>query len=342
MSESINKEALERATLILESYFEKSHSKQLDAKIQGWLASDGHRAEKDAALGNIWNRIVEADMEPGKYAYSSLEQVRRRLGFPSEEVSRRRRRLRVASRIAAVVIPCMVMAAALYLWRGYYARQAEIQAPVADHTEQVVGSEEYLVLPDGSEVWLKEGTRITYSSDFSRERIVHLNGEAYFSVVHNGLPFEVKSENLDVHVLGTEFGMIAYDGGEISEVTLAKGAVEVVARDKTIVLEPLEQFIYNTLSAQMTLRQVDDDDIAQWRRNDLDFRGATLAEVFRALSNHYQREFAIDDRLPLDNRIRVKFDREEELDKVLSVIQKTIGTFKYEVREDGKVVITRL
>lgn len=42
------------------------------------------------------------------------------------------------------------------------------------------------VLPDGTKVWLNASTQLVYKPSFwKRERLVDLNGEAYFEVSHN-------------------------------------------------------------------------------------------------------------------------------------------------------------
>lgn len=60
-----------------------------------------------------------------------------------------------------------------------------------------------------------------------KERVVSLEGEAYFNVTKNTEhPFIVKSGNVQVRVLGTEFNMCSYTPDNV-RVTLIEGKVAV-------------------------------------------------------------------------------------------------------------------
>ena len=69
-----------------------------------------------------------------------------------------------------------------------------------------------MTLQDGTVVWLNSETKMRYPVQFSgQNREVWLEGEAYFKVAKNEKqPFVVKTENMDVRVLGTEFNLKAY------------------------------------------------------------------------------------------------------------------------------------
>ena len=69
-----------------------------------------------------------------------------------------------------------------------------------------------VVLSDGTEVLLNSDSRLSYPTVFKgKERVVSLEGEAYFNVTKNTEhPFIVKSGNVQVRVLGTEFNMCSY------------------------------------------------------------------------------------------------------------------------------------
>jgi len=68
-------------------------------------------------------------------------------------------------------------------------------------------------LPDGSHVMLNVASRLDVPADFGAgNRTVRLSGEAYFTVAHAaGAPFVVRTLLADATVLGTAFGVRAYD-----------------------------------------------------------------------------------------------------------------------------------
>src|SRR5690606_4295095 len=63
-----------------------------------------------------------------------------------------------------------------------------------------------LTLADGSRVWLNAGSKLTYPSRFGdKERLVELEGEAFFEISKSPIPFRVLSSDQTVEVLGTTF-----------------------------------------------------------------------------------------------------------------------------------------
>ncbi len=84
-------------------------------------------------------------------------------------------------------------------------------------------------LSDGSVVWLNAGSSLSYNKDFSDKfREVYLKGEAYFEVTPDSLkPFVVKSESLNVKVLGTTFNVRTYEDENLVNVVLRTGRVDV-------------------------------------------------------------------------------------------------------------------
>ena len=85
-----------------------------------------------------------------------------------------------------------------------------------------------VVLSEGTEVFLNSDSRLAYPTIFKgKERVVSLEGEAYFKVAKNAEhPFIVKSGNLQVRVLGTEFNVRSYSPTDV-RVTLITGKVAV-------------------------------------------------------------------------------------------------------------------
>lgn len=132
------------------------------------------------------------------------------------------RRVLVAGGAVAVVL----VAAFVLWWMG----------PVLLQTPP--GAQAELQLPDGTRVELNSDTRLAHARSYGAwplfapdERVVRLEGEAYFDVVHDGRPFIVETFNARIEVLGTRFNVRARpaaDGGETA-VTLESGRVRVVA-----------------------------------------------------------------------------------------------------------------
>ena len=86
-----------------------------------------------------------------------------------------------------------------------------------DQQIQLMASAEVqeFVLPDGSEVTLTPGSRLTYNEKSPRN--THLEGKAFFEVARDeAVPFEITADGAFVRVLGTKFMVDA--GSSLKEV----------------------------------------------------------------------------------------------------------------------------
>lgn len=103
-------------------------------------------------------------------------------------------------------------------------------------------------MPDGSMVWLNEGSKLEYGDEFNDKiREVWLTGEAYFDVAKNKeKPFIIHANKVNVKVLGTAFNIKSYPGEKNVETSLIRGSVQVTVDDdpsKVYILKPNQKLI---------------------------------------------------------------------------------------------------
>lgn len=124
-----------------------------------------------------------------------------------------------------------------------------------------VGGEYFLVLSDGTKVFLNADSELEYPVEFTGEkRVVDLKGEAYFEVKKDSLhPFIVRINGAEVTVLGTSFNVNTYgDDGHVYT-TLVNGVVQVSSKKngQEEVLKPGMQSVMDVQTGQLTVREVD-------------------------------------------------------------------------------------
>ena len=102
------------------------------------------------------------------------------------------------------------------------------------------GGEYNLVLPDGTRIYLNAGTTLRYPDHFAGgSREIFLSGEAYLEVSRDtSRPFIVRTDDMDVRVLGTVFNVNAYPDGNYVRTTLVEGKVETSCGGERIVMKP--------------------------------------------------------------------------------------------------------
>lgn len=97
-----------------------------------------------------------------------------------------------------------------------YSGKKDVKESEVFNTLMIPGGGEFqLVLADGTRVWLNAQTEFRYPVNFTGDsRQVYLNGEAYFEVVKDERrPFIVRTEAVDIRVLGTCFNVNDDQGG---------------------------------------------------------------------------------------------------------------------------------
>lgn len=140
-----------------------------------------------------------------------------------------------------------------------------------------------IVLPDSSEVILyPEATLSYYFSDKEKGRMTTLKGKAFFQVKKmHGIPFRVKTDFLDVEVLGTSF-LVDVAQKEKAGVFVKTGKVRVESEAHEVVIQANEkaELKGGVLKADTILRPQDvfgvDDSV-------LIFEQAPITEVVKVI-----------------------------------------------------------
>jgi transmembrane sensor len=221
-----------------------------------------------------------------------------------------------------------------------------------------LGSRTRVILPDGTEVWLNADSKLNYGSDFGiRNREVSLIGEAYFNVQkHSSSTFTVKTRDLNVRALGTEFNVKAYPDEDVTETTLVSGRVEVIITDEGINARPVllkndQRIIYSRAQVQKVTYAFEDEDdeiimettditveelyqrpklhvshinsveeFTAWKDGRLVFRAESLGNLARKLERFYNVDIYFEDESIKDIRYSGALD-EVTIEEVLRAIQ---------------------
>ena len=196
------------------------------------------------------------------------------------------------------------------------------EALIHNRIEIPRGGEFQITLSDGTRVWLNAETELKYPVAFVGEgREVMLKGEAYFEVAKNvSRPFVVKTEQLDIKVLGTSFNMKSYPS-ETQQVTLVQGKVEVRVGNYSRKLQPGEQLNYSSEGPE--IRNVDVKAYTAWKDRRFVFNDDLLEEVIHKLGRWYDVEFFLRDAEVRKIRFTGNLPKYRNLDQVLNKLELT-------------------
>jgi ferric-dicitrate binding protein FerR (iron transport regulator) len=156
------------------------------------------------------------------------------------------------------------------------------------------GKHRQISLPDGTRIWLSPGSHISYPNKFrTKERLVKLEGEAFFDVVHDeDHPFVIQSGQLKTVVLGTSFNIKAYPDQIISEVTVISGKVAVqehnLPKSKQAIMVLNQRAVYNKTDRSLVKQEYPNASKFLSQRTGLfSYDGASLQTVTDDLSLQY-------------------------------------------------------
>lgn len=230
------------------------------------------------------------------------------------------------------------------------------------HTQYAIlttpkGGQYQLTLPDGTKVWLNSASKLKYPSRFTgNERVVELEGEAYFEVRKSvspkdqtsenrttqsaggrtqyairrtNIPFIVRTPSQEVTVMGTQFNIAAYEDEPQIKTTLVEGAVEVMnLKSKTAHrLIPGQQSIVQ--NGNTAIHDVDVYAYIGWKEGYFLFNGTELRDAMKQLSRWYDIEIVYEGAIPL-TPFYGKISRDDTLAEVLDILKEGKVNFRIE------------
>ncbi|WP_292265348.1 FecR domain-containing protein [Butyricimonas sp.] len=201
------------------------------------------------------------------------------------------------------------------------------EAVVADNSFTVIqiprGGEYIVRLEDGTTVYLNSESELRIPVHFnSKERVVWLTGEAYFSVEHEKQrSFTVRTERADISVLGTEFGVRAYADEADLLTTLVQGAVEVKSESRVYRIVPGEQAKVDE-AGNIEVKEVNVDDYIAWKLGRIVFVNARLEDIMRELQRWY--DFKVSYSSPEQKELRFTMDilKYKEVSDIFDLMEK--------------------
>lgn len=199
------------------------------------------------------------------------------------------------------------------------------------------GGKYQVILPDGSIVWLNAGSLLRFPAIFTgNERNVELSGEAYFEVAKNiDIPFNVRTKNMNIHVTGTQFNVMAYNDESYSAATLVEGSVQVSNPSQKLFLQPGEQVLANETS-KLSKRDADIEETIAWKNGLFQFNNSDIHTVMNQISRWYDVSIEYRGRVP-EKHFGGYISRESKLSQVLKMLE--LSGVRFSVEEKKIIVL---
>lgn len=210
------------------------------------------------------------------------------------------------------------------------------------------GGQYQVVLPDGTKVWVNAISSLRFPTTFSEnERIVQLNGEAYFEVApryfkgrKGKVPFKVNVNGMQVEVLGTHFNVMAYPDEPVMKTTLLEGSVKVTDGGSVMLKPGQQSSVAVTGSGDpsgIQVRNVDVEEAVAWKNGFFQFNKASVADVMRQAARWYDMEVVYEGKVQHES-FSGTMPRMQHLSQLLSALELTKAV---KFRIDGNKIIVK-
>jgi ferric-dicitrate binding protein FerR (iron transport regulator) len=292
---------------LLQRYIEGNVTTEEAETVIDWLEADENNIKEYRALQKLYTLFL--------FNRPELQQP----------ASQKKRKWAVIRKPAYELMKAAVLV--LLIWGGMQLlteRRREEKAPPTFQTLFVpAGQRAELTLPDGSVVWLNARSKITYPSRFGEEnRLITLDGEAYFSVKHRDKQdFVVKTKQMDIRVLGTEFCVTAYAEYPVAEVALLKGSIELrpAYSNHSYLMKVNEQVRLS--GSKLQVYPISSYDYFKWREGLICFDNETVENIISKLQLYFDVKIDVKKRSILKHRYSGKFRTKDGVEQVLKVLQ---------------------
>jgi len=318
---------------LLYRYLVRRTSGAEDREVYAWLEASEKNRSLFFEVADVWSaHRTLISPATGERCDAMLRRLNARID--ADDAMQRPARFAWRRWMSAAAAAAVVVIAVAAAWlAGLRLPEAGRFQSYANHTGDVA----VLHLEDGTQVWLQDGTELRYAvGKGDGERIVRLDGEAYFDVSHDARhPFVVETRELAIRVLGTAFNVRALAGNPFTEVVLERGAVrlETPGGDNLVRLHPNQRAVYDARMGDMEVAEINAPLYVTRRYNLVTMKGATITEIIAGIEKSYGVRIRImspDD----GKRYDINYLRSNSLEEVVDIVEFMTGTHCEVIRNE--------
>lgn len=356
----LTEESTEAERLSIDRWLgEKAENKRYFDEIAFlWKATGLTREIDEEAKSNDWDNILVSIGK--KMEYDFIKSKEKHPEAHRISPSRSQSFLNKFLKIAAIFF-----LAFSFSWAAFYFLNQRPQGDSLSYNQVITtkGQKSQVILSDGTRVWLNAETVLEYPVAFNKDqREVYLEGEAFFEVQkkENKIPFIVKTDDIDIEVLGTCFNVMAYADEETVETTVVEGSILVLTKglepsqERKVLLKTNQKATLIKKGSRVLLSEVELDkpmlvksvqttpsitptekeqilvsskvDVelhTAWKDDMLVFQSETLENITYKLERWYDVEVYIENEELKNCRYTGKFEHKETLSQLLEILSLT-------------------
>ncbi|TJZ60698.1 DUF4974 domain-containing protein [Sphingobacterium olei] len=176
-----------------------------------------------------------------------------------------------------------------------------------------------MTLPDGSHVSINSKSQLRFPVAFDdNERVVYLEGEAYFDVAKDSQrPFKVVANDTEIKVLGTKFNVQAFETA--FRTTLAEGSIGIKNKDEEKVIQPGQYALISQGSIKIGKANLKKD--LAWKNNEFYFESDNIVHIAKQIQSWYDLDVVLGRSVSTSKTYSGSINRDVNLSEVLNMLE---------------------
>ncbi|MDR0680844.1 MAG: FecR domain-containing protein [Dysgonamonadaceae bacterium] len=312
---------------ILIKYLQNNCSEEDLKRLNQWLSEqNGNKRDFFSSVALLKSGHLKRYSDPD---FIQKEKIKLQERICKEKANmKRRKNLKQFLQYAAVTVITVSIAMGIY------------RLFVSDSMQTLTTSQgeiKQIVLFDGTKILLNESAKLEYPENFGKKyRTVYFEGEGYFEVAEDTIrPFIVKTQNLEIEVLGTKFNLNCVRDRSVSVVTLLEGEVKVKGNkgEGMIILSPGQKAELDLLTRKLRVRESKNALLETiWHDGLIPFHQASIKDIGKILEQLYHVKVHIDADVSQTTYSGV-LKNQDSINTILRLLKYSIP-IEYEIREN--------
>ncbi len=322
---------------IIQKYLQGKTSEEENQQLHRWMQESAENKKQFLAEKDIWDSYGFHSNSKHYNPISELELLKRRLRSGTKRPAIRFKQI---IQIAAILLVTFGLG-----WASQFIPFSGSQPENQVSMQEIFvpkGQVNQVFLADGTRIWINSETQLIIPSVFAdKERVVKLNGEAFFEVAKDSKrPFRVELNGQQIEVLGTSFNVRAYSNSGKIETTLQTGSIHLETGKQTTILSPGEQCIFDKNARKLAISKVDPISFSSWKDGRFEFQNEDLIEVFKVVERWYDVEITADENYFRGMHFSGVIKRNKDANHFLELLNLSIPV-KYTINVDKIQILPR-
>lgn len=271
---------------IIHNYLQGKTSEEEEKALWEWINLSDDNKNIFFELKAIWNANQTVFSDKKRFT-TSLKELNTKIEAYNSQKRDKKTMLYICRGVAAAAIFAVIF---YFSFTQYGGRESEMI--VYTNNSDTIRN---ITLTDGSKIWLRNNSTLTYIPSRKNTREVSLVGEAFFDVAKHADPFIVTADVNLIEVKGTSFSINTNRNGFI-ETILMSGSVQIqpIGANSVTILHPGQQALYSKENKSLEINDIDPNIHTSWRYELTSLSHVSIQTILQCIEETYDVRLKMD------------------------------------------------